>query len=93
MDTQVHFTFNLWISPNYRAFLGIVAHRIGPQHIFTQGLLRDPEEWVEIVGDGRIMRSIGAGKTAGDGGGPPGTTRVMSHDTNLAVPKVKALGL
>ena len=61
-------SFDLWT--NYRASLGIVAHWIGPQHIFTEGLLRDLEEWVEIVGDGRIMRSIGAGKTAGDCWGP-----------------------
>ena len=32
---------------------------------------RDPEEWLEIV-DGRIIGSIGAAKTAGDGRGLPG---------------------
>ena len=47
-------------------------------------MLGDPEEWVEIVGDGRIMLSIGAGKTVCNGGGPLGTTRVISHDINLA---------
>ena len=31
-------------------------------------MLRDPEEWLEIV-DGRIIGSIGAAKTAGDGRG------------------------
>ena len=41
----------------------------------------DPEERLEIVGDDRIIGGVGAGKTTGDGGG---TTRVMSHDFNLA---------
>jgi len=26
--SKVHFTFNMWTSPNYRAFLGVVAHWI-----------------------------------------------------------------
>lgn len=26
---SVHFSFDIWSSPNHRAFLGIVAHRVG----------------------------------------------------------------
>jgi len=45
-----------------------------------------------MVGDGRRTGGVGAG---GDGGGLPGTARVMSHDFNLAsiVLEVQALGL
>ena len=32
------------------------------------------------MGDDRIIGGVGAGKTAGDGWGLSGTTRVMSHD-------------
>jgi len=47
-------------------------------------LLRDSEEWLEIVVDGGRIGCAGAGQTAGDGGGLPGTTGLMSHDFNLA---------
>jgi len=46
-------------------------------------LLRDPEEWLEVVGDDRIIGGVGAGKTVGGGRGLSGTTRVMSHDFDL----------
>ena len=36
------------------------------------------------MGDDRIIGGVGAGKTTGDGGGLSGTTRVMSHDFDLA---------
>ena len=36
------------------------------------------------MGDARIIGGVGAGKTAGDGGGRRGTTRVMSHDFHPA---------
>jgi len=32
-------------------------------------LASDPEEWLEIVGDGRRTRSVGVGQTAGEDGG------------------------
>ena len=36
------------------------------------------------MGDDGIIGGVGAGKTAGDGGGLLGTTRVMSHDFHPA---------
>jgi len=39
---------------------------------------------LEIVGVDRIIEGVGVGKTARDGGGLSGTTRVVSHDFNLA---------
>ena len=37
---KVHFTFDLGTSPNHRAFLGIVAYWIGPQHFLQSTVLR-----------------------------------------------------
>ena len=52
-------------------------------------LLARGEERLEMVGDGRRTRGVGAG------GGLQGTARVMSHDLNLAgiVLEAQALGL
>ena len=36
------------------------------------------------MGDGKRTGSVGASRAAWDGGGLLGTTRVMSHDLNLA---------
>jgi len=61
----------------------------------TRLLARDSRERLKIVGDYRRAGGVEAGGTVGDGGGPPGTARVMSHDFNLAgiVLEVQALGL
>jgi len=30
--SKIHFTFDMWTSPNYRAFLGVVAHWLDPNY-------------------------------------------------------------
>jgi len=39
INTKVHFTFDLWTSPNHRSFLGIVTYWISPQHILQSTVL------------------------------------------------------